>query len=161
MPVIENRLWEFALALYEKPEVAACCLQLQDRNSVNVNILLWSIWLEHKHLCLTDERLLAACELIQQWDENYVQVLRTLRRNIKHEFKHNLALVANVRDSIKHAELTAEKQELQWLENIVADWRVENCQIKKGKNMEFYLEHMRVPVPVTEQVKIIFNRNKK
>ena len=37
--------WDYSLALYGRPGVEACCLRLQDRLGVDVNLLLLCCWL--------------------------------------------------------------------------------------------------------------------
>lgn len=41
----DSPLWRFALALYAAPDVAACCLVLQDAAGCDVNLLLLAAWL--------------------------------------------------------------------------------------------------------------------
>ncbi|MES2675430.1 MAG: TIGR02444 family protein [Pseudomonadota bacterium] len=145
--------WDFSLSLYAQPEVADCCLQLQDRYAGNVNLFLWSIWLGQRQVRLTDARLAAALELIQQWDVEYVQVLRQLRRKMKHEFAQDLKLVAVVRESIKGAELKAEKREQDWLEKLAENWSAESVQLAEGENQAFYLNYLQLPQLLIEQIK--------
>ncbi|MES2825556.1 MAG: TIGR02444 family protein [Pseudomonadota bacterium] len=145
--------WDFSLSLYAQPEIADCCLQLQDRYAGNVNIFLWSIWLGRRQVRLTDVRLTAALELIQQWDMDYVQVLRQLRRKMKYEFAQDLKLIAAVRESIKGAELKAEKREQDWLEKLAEKWSVESVQLAEGENEAFYLNYLQLPQLLIEQIK--------
>lgn len=145
--------WDFSLSLYAQPEVADCCLQLQDRYAGNVNIFLWSIWLGRRQVRLTDERLTAALKLIQQWDLDYVQVLRQLRRKMKYEFAQDLELIAPVRESIKAAELKAEKREQDWLEKLAEKWNAESVQFAEGENEALYLNFLQLPSLLIEQIK--------
>ena len=149
--------WDFSLSFYVKPKVAECCLQLQDQFAVNVNVLLWAIWLGRRQICLTDERLVTALELIQQWDANYVQVLRQLRRTMKREFAQDLERVAPPRDSIKRAELMAEKTEQQWLEALAKAWNMDSVPFVEGENVVHYLNFLNIPQVLIEQVKIILH----
>ncbi len=148
--------WDFSLSLYAKPEVADCCLQLQDGYAANVNVLLWAIWLERRQVRLTGERLEAALELIQPWDRDCVQVLRKLRRGIKmrFDFAQNQELIVSVREKIKQAELEAEKQEQQWLENLADDWSMESLQLNEGENVECYLNFLNIPQVFIERLKL-------
>jgi uncharacterized protein (TIGR02444 family) len=139
------QLWDYALALYAKPQVADCCLHLQDAYEVNVNLALWCVWLDVRQIALTTERLAAAITAIGVWDKSYVQVLRQLRRKMKMEFAQNLALVASVREQIKQTELLAEKQEHLWLEELANLWLPESNEITAGKNLKFYLSAVNVP----------------
>ncbi len=148
----ENHFWAFSLTAYAKPHVADCCLQLQDHYDADVNLLLWSIWLEQQQIRLTDARLAMALELIQRWNTDYVQALRNLRRAMKREFAQDLERVAVVRDNIKQAELAAEKQEQQWLESLAQGWNVEAIEILAGENLQVYLDYLKIPLAIIEQV---------
>lgn len=145
--------WDFSLSLYAKPEVADCCLQLQDRYAANVNILLWSVWLGQQQVRLTNDRLTIALELIQEWDTDYVQTLRQLRRKMKQEFTQDLDMVASVRESIKRAELMAEKREQHCLENLSKQWNAEFVLLVEGENEQLYLNFLSVPQVLIEQAK--------
>jgi uncharacterized protein (TIGR02444 family) len=151
--------WDFSLSLYAKPEVADCCLQLQDSYAGNVNLFLWSIWLGRRQVRLTNDRLAAALELTQQWDMDYVQALRQLRRKMKLEFAQDLEAIASVRESIKEAELTAEKREQDWLEKFAEEWSAESVQLIEGENEEFYLNFLQLPQLLIEQIKANVKRN--
>jgi uncharacterized protein (TIGR02444 family) len=151
-------LWDYALAFYAKPQVAECCLQLQDAYDVNVNLVLWCLWLEARQIVLTPERLTAAIAAIERWDRDCVQVLRQLRRKMKMEFAQDLAVVASVREQIKQTELLAEKQEHLWLEAIVTEWPSEVNKIIAGKNLEFYLSALKVPQSNLEQALVVLIR---
>ena len=37
--------WDFSVALYSKPGVGAACLGLQDRHEIDVNILMFCLWM--------------------------------------------------------------------------------------------------------------------
>jgi uncharacterized protein (TIGR02444 family) len=149
-------LWDYAVALYTKPQVADCCVQLQDTFNINVNLLLWCVWLEVLQIELTPERLSAAIALAETWDKSYVQTLRQMRRTMKMEFAKDLASVAVVRDQIKQAELLAEKQEHIWLEKLIEVWPSEANKIIAGKNLAFYLSAVNVPQSTIEQTLAAF-----
>ena len=144
-------LWDYALALYAEPQVADCCLQLQDTYAVNVNLALWCLWLEARQIVLTTERLSAAVSAVENWDRNYVQVLRQLRRKMKMEFLQDLVVVSSVREQIKQTELLAEKQEHFRLEELAVAWPSEANGITIGKNLECYLKSAKVPHLKIEQ----------
>lgn len=137
-PVIS--LWDFALALYTRPGVAPLCLALQDKHGANVNLVLFSCWLEVRQLPLD---LPAALACVSTWETRYVQPLRALRRQMKQEFAANLAEVAEVREQIKRAELSAERQELHWLEQLASEWQ--SAPACAGDNLALYLRHLQVP----------------
>lgn len=136
-----SSLWDFAVGLYTQPGVSSLCLELQDKYAVNVNVLLFARWLETRERRI---ELAAALACVSDWDKNYVQVLRQLRRQMKMEFAESLMQVADVRDQIKRAELQAERLELHWLEQLAGDWP-QASDLIAGQNIRAYLQSQQVP----------------
>ena len=151
----DTRFWDFSLALYVKPQVAECCLKLQDEHGANVNLVLWCLWLEQRGIKLTRERLAESEALIHKWDADYVQVLRQLRRKMKSECNLDDALTNQVRERIKSTELLAEKCEQEWLENLARNWRIsdEADDVSAGENLSFYLHHLNIDDALIADVK--------
>jgi uncharacterized protein (TIGR02444 family) len=137
-------LWEFSCALYAKPQVAETCLRLQDDAGANVNLLLWALWLEKNQLILTPQRLCVAQSAIQQWDSDYVQVLRQLRRELKREHAVANELAEALRKTIKQAELQAEHYEQSCLAALSETWVEYEQKINAGHNLAFYLQSLKV-----------------
>lgn len=138
--------WDFSLQQYARPGVAEVCLQLQDQHAVNVNLLLWCVWLERRGLVLNQERLGEAQQRIQAWDEHYVIPLRQLRRRMKTEFGVEDADIEQLRRQIKQAELLAEKQVQKELESVAENWRdtVSDAPLSAGHNLHFYLQEYKL-----------------
>lgn len=134
-------LWDFSLALYAQPGVADCCLHLQDEHGVNVNVLLWCVWLGARGYELDQAQLDEALDSIQGWDSRYVQPLRALRRQMKLEFGVKDEDVEAVRTSIKQAELQAERQLQLWLEQRVDSRETSSKGGRQivSKNIQIYL----------------------
>lgn len=147
-------LWDFSLALYSAPDVESICLRLQDDFQVNVNILLWCCWLEVHGIRLTAMRLEQACQGIDSWDQTVVVPLRHLRRDIKQRYPANDQQVEACRQAIKSAELAAEKVELDWLEALAGDWHTETTPLPLGENSLHYLNTLRVPESVIDEVQV-------
>jgi len=105
-------LWDFALALYAKPGVEAACLTLQEEAEIDVCELLFHCWLCSSGLeaipaVLADER-----EQRRLWQCQVTEVLRGLRRDLKAQAGASEP-VAALRETIKQAELMAERENLQ------------------------------------------------
>ncbi len=113
---IETSLWDFSLFYYGRPGVSSLCLHLQDEHGVNVNILLWTLWLGYRGIQLEPTQLTLALRKTHSWDQQYVLPLRQLRRQMKAEFGVADRSIETVRAQIKHAELLAEKHLQQLLE---------------------------------------------
>lgn len=134
--------WDFSLQQYARPGVADVCLQLQDQQSVNVNLLLWCVWLEACGLALDAARLQSAQKAIRSWDEHYVVPLRQLRRRMKAEFGVQDPDIEQLRSQIKQAELLAEKQVQMQLESLAQNWRdtAVTGRLPPGQNLYFYFQ---------------------
>lgn len=112
----EYPLWEFALALYGRPGVEAACLHLQDEAGVDVCELLWRCWLL-QHGARPSRALEAALPAVLAWQQEVTAPLRTLRRRLKAEAAGTRG-VAELRATLKRAELQAEKEALDRLERL-------------------------------------------
>lgn len=149
-PVQLDSLWDFSLALYAQPKVAETCLRLQDEQGINVNLLLWCVWLECKGLALEDTHLHEAQRRIRGWDHDYVVPLRHLRKQMKAEFGIQNEAIEALRKHIKHAELAAEQQLQMQLQDLTQQWLQQpdglrpmalgNTQFE-GRNLRRYLEN--------------------
>ena len=42
-------LWEFSLDFYARPGVSAALIELQDRAGLDVNLILFALWLGARH----------------------------------------------------------------------------------------------------------------
>lgn len=114
----ERALWEFALALYSSPGVEETALRLQDGSGVNVNVLLWTCWLESRGIPLTPTLLADARIAIEDWDQQVVKNLRQLRRRVK-ALQVRIDNRVNLHSALKQAEVLAEKETLALLSRLV------------------------------------------
>lgn len=79
----ESAFWTYSLDLYGRDGVEATCLSLQDRKGLDVNLLLWALWLGSLGIAL-DRRQAAEAEMaIAGFRADVVQPLRTIRRHLK------------------------------------------------------------------------------
>jgi uncharacterized protein (TIGR02444 family) len=75
--------WRFSLGLYRRPGVGDACIALQDSCSVDVNLLLFLLWLaaSGRRLGIAEVKDLEA--KASGWRETVVVPLRSLRRSLK------------------------------------------------------------------------------
>ena len=102
--------WDYSLALYGRPRVEACCLRLQDRLGVDVNLLLLCCWLAARgHDAIGEDTVGEILARTAPWRDQVVLPLRTLRTRLKepHE-KAPAGLTVALRESVLAAELDAE-----------------------------------------------------
>jgi uncharacterized protein (TIGR02444 family) len=112
--------WQFSLALYARPGVAAACIELQDDAGVDVNVMFYVLYLARqlRQIDRVDAAHIDAS--IKAWREIAVVPLRTLRRRLKSGIEP-IAVSASetLRSAIKRIELDAERIEQEWLEGNV------------------------------------------
>lgn len=139
-------LWEFALALYSSPGVEETVLHLQDEQGANVNILLWTFWLESRGIPLSLPLLARAEAAIEDWDTQVVAALRHLRRQLKAPAERE-PFARDIRSRIKEAELLAERRCLGLLESL--ELPRSTHAPRPGENATVYLRHLGVQADCT------------
>lgn len=118
MTLDRHPLWRYAQKLYGWQGVAGACLALQDREGLNVNLLIWACWLGRSGVLLPGSRLDAALAAIAAWD-GQVQALRSLRRGLKQPLPPVPEVWRKrVRAKVEAAELAAEQVSLALLADI-------------------------------------------
>ncbi len=79
----DSAFWTFSVDLYERPGVEAACIALQDRRDLDVNLLLWALWLAECGVALDQATLARAEAEVASWQAEIVQPLRALRRRLR------------------------------------------------------------------------------
>jgi uncharacterized protein (TIGR02444 family) len=75
--------WRFSLRFYRQPGVADACIALQEESGVDVNLLLYLLWLARDARTFSAGEVEALEGRIAPWRETTVVPLRTLRRALK------------------------------------------------------------------------------
>lgn len=122
--------WQFALGVYGKPGVAECCLSLQDRYGVDINVLLMALFSAHvRDAALDDGALSDIDRAVRAWRDEVVRPLRSIRRRLKHgpTPAPNMA-TESLRTAVKDVELHAEQIEMAVIAN-----RLENRSAGAGE----------------------------
>jgi len=102
--------WRFSLGFYRQPGVADACIALQDGCGVDVNILLFFLWLATARRCVPPAAAKALCAKAGPWRDDVVVPLRTLRRRLKDGSSLVERNVAELfRTKIKAVELESER----------------------------------------------------
>ncbi len=101
---LENRFWQFSLSLYAKPEAANYCLRLQDHHNMQVNLLLYSIWLTFEG-CILEPSLIKQNSQLQNWLTQIIPSIRNARKRVGEKSKQD-----PLYKQLKACELTAEQQ---------------------------------------------------
>lgn len=140
----QTPLWDFALALYARPGVEAACLTLQEEGDQDVCEVLFHCWLYASGLEALPGAVARQREQRLQWQGRVTEVLRALRRDLKASATTSQS-VAALRDTIKQAELMAERENLQrwqtWVyESDGSEQRVSNI-VENPQNSAIWLRN--------------------
>lgn len=111
--------WDHALSRYDRPDVQAICLELQDAHGQCVPLLLWRLWTLDESRAVDDGLVVEAAAFARNWSWRIVAPLRSVRRSLKAPSPPapTAALVALGCD-IQAAELAAERLLLDALESL-------------------------------------------
>ena len=119
--VLKSSLWNFAVAIYQKNGVSAACLFLQESCDVDVPLLLCAGFLAINGKCFDSEILSSLQKETSPWQRDVVQSLRVVRQKLKSgSYPVQIDKGEALRLSVKAAELSAEKIQLNMMEDITA-----------------------------------------
>jgi uncharacterized protein (TIGR02444 family) len=106
--------WRFSLWVYHQEAVAPACLKLQERHGIDVNILLFALWLGQCGQKVDQAVLEELTAGASDWHVAVVLPLRSIRKALK-AWGHPTPseAVSNFREKIKADEIGAERLE-QW-----------------------------------------------
>ena len=114
--------WKFAIALYGQTGVSEACLFLQDRWRVDVSLLIAMLYaagvLHHR---IDAAAVQVADDAINVWRERVIAPLRTVRRDMKTMPTNEHPAAAELRETVKSAELKAEQVELMLLAELIEE----------------------------------------
>ncbi|MBW8881799.1 MAG: TIGR02444 family protein, partial [Asticcacaulis sp.] len=112
-----TELWDWAVAVYERPGVADACLRLQDAHGQCVPLLLWAAWSGQ-----TDQAVAAeAAAQARSWLQ-IIEPLRMLRRRLKTPVcRDDDAARLPLRERVKATELAAEQALMTGLAALTPD----------------------------------------
>ena len=113
-----SAFWRFSLGFYAIPGVAPACLELQDEANVDVNLLLFLLFLAQEGRAVTRDDVARIDASIAPWRAEVVEPLRTIRRQLKTGVGDiPPASSEALRTMVKKIELEAERLEQGRLES--------------------------------------------
>ncbi len=151
-----NPFWDFSLSVYDRSDVAAACLALQDRRGVDVNMMLCCAWAGGRGQTLSAADLARLITVARPWQTEVVAPLRAVRRHLKAaapEFAPESApgpAIDQLRARLKDAELAAEAVEQRMLFDALAGTAARGTPAVAGANMVAYLEILDITPDATD-----------
>lgn len=102
--------WTFSLSVYGRKGVPPACLTLQDQSGVDVNVLLFCLYLGSRGRALSQADVAAIRETVEHWRHDIVVAIRQARRSLKEPpAPFQGPAVDALRKAVKAAELEAER----------------------------------------------------
>ena len=118
MTANDSAFWRFSLRFYSLPDVAPACLALQDEANVDVNLMLFLLFLAENGRVITHDDVVRLDASIAPWRREVVEPLRALRRRLKSGIGEIPTTTSEgLRNMVKKIELEAERLEQGRLEN--------------------------------------------
>jgi uncharacterized protein (TIGR02444 family) len=115
-PTEATPFWRFSLSFYRRPGVSDACIALQDEYGVDVNLLLFLLWLADEGRLLSADEIRTLDLKVRDWRNLTVVPIRSARRKLKsaRTLVDQLQQEA-FRTKIKALELEAERLQQQAL----------------------------------------------
>jgi uncharacterized protein (TIGR02444 family) len=115
----DSAFWRFSLRFYALPGIGAACIDLQDRCGVDVNVLLFVLFLADRGRAISREDAARIDAEVRAWREGVVAPLRAVRRSLRTpigSFDRDTA--ETLRTNVKQIELEAERMQQETLERM-------------------------------------------
>lgn len=136
-------MWQYALAAYQRPQVAELCLTLQDRFAADVNLLLTAGWLATRHVVWRPAEVAGLIDSCALWRQHCLLPLRSVRRYLREHMDGDEAL-AELYQQGKALELEAERYQLSLIEGVIntslLGWRSGAHSDWLAANLDAYLD---------------------
>jgi uncharacterized protein (TIGR02444 family) len=114
-----SAFWQFSLAFYARPQVAGACLELQDHAGIDVNLLLYLLFLATHNREVGRDDVARIDATIAVWREQVVLPLRNVRRQLKPGIPPcDRTDTDQLRGAVKRIELDAERIEQETIERL-------------------------------------------
>jgi uncharacterized protein (TIGR02444 family) len=80
---LENAFWRYSLHVYDAKGVAEECLAIQEKLGLDVNVLLFCVWIGMKGITLSEAQLVEINTVVQNWNAMVVKPMRAVGRTLK------------------------------------------------------------------------------
>lgn len=148
----DHPFWDFSLRVYSREGVGGACLHLQEHHGIDINVMLYCLWLgETQRGVLATEECAAMTAAVGNWHQEVVKRLREVRRILKSTFPdvpHDLSEA--LRGEVQAAELDSEHLEQLMLAASVerpaasGALTVEDRAADATANLDLYLQSLGI-----------------
>ena len=106
----KHPFWDFSLEIYGSKGVAPACLALQERHGVDVNFLLFCLWLGASGSgAASAQAIRQTHDRVAIWHKDIVRQLRAVRKRLKEDLGPvDTSLAESLRERIQNIEIDAE-----------------------------------------------------
>lgn len=159
-----EKLSDFAFRVYAEPRVEELCIRLQNEYHANVNILLWTCWLQSRAIRLDTAWLDDILISVDTLSQLTVSRLQEVRRVVKSSSGFTRVQAKMINKHILNAELTAEKIFLQRMEDMTFRFLESQQSLPPLESElirpEYYLNFLHIP-NATEHVEVLLSFSRK
>jgi uncharacterized protein (TIGR02444 family) len=138
-----EQFWQYSLNLY--PTIKDLCLQWQDNFGVNINLLLFLLYLDKQQQSLSEVQLQQLEDLLQHFSKEVTQSIRALRRTLPSPWLES-DMQQPLRQQLLSTELAAEKLEQQLLTQQFNQLSQQDDLLPHSQLLDHYLVLINAPV---------------
>src|SRR5712675_2477008 len=77
--------WKFSLGYYRGAGVSEACLELQDNCGVDVNVVLFLLWMASQKRVVPPDQVKGLADKVRPWQTDVIGPIRSLRRMLRSE----------------------------------------------------------------------------
>lgn len=138
-----EQFWQYSLSLY--PAIKDVCLQWQDQFGVNINLLLFLLYLDKQQQSVSEAQLQQLEDLLKHFSTEVTQSIRALRRTLPSPWLQS-DMQQPLRQQLLNTELAAEKLEQQLLVQQFNQLGLSNDLLPYSQLLDHYLVLIQTPV---------------
>lgn len=130
-----SEFWRFSLTFYRSPGVPNACIVLQDSHGLDVNVMLFALWLGSQGRAISAADIKDADAAVRDWREQVVVELRGVRRFLRNPpAVIDGATASALRDKVKAVELESERlqQEALFAMRAIVAWGRDEAALPAG-----------------------------
>jgi len=118
----QSPFWKFSLGFYRGAGVSEACLELQDDCGVDVNVMLFLLWMATQKRRVPADRVRALADKMRPWQMDVIGPIRALRRMLKtHALLPDKGAAELFRTKIKAIELESERLQQEAMYALAGD----------------------------------------